>query len=1049
MNKKILGSVFVLVLTLSLISLGLKGEDKDNKIKKINVNDNYKFIAINQILMWVSNNGDGSHDPRTDGNGFYWPGGANAVKNAIFEDGLIFGAKVGREIRVNGNTHRQGLQAGKILPGGIPDDPSLEKYRVFKIRKGWEFLPPGPDRDAYEKDYNEWPVEDGAPWVDIDGDGLYTAGVDQPEFVGDEVLWYVANDMDPTRSTFTYGTLPMGLEFQTTIFGFNRTGALGDMVFKKYKVINKGQNTLNDVIFAYWSDTDLGDAGDDFTGCDISTGSDGKVVSLGYTYNGDNDDGGGAGATYGTPPPALGYDFFQGPIVPANPTDSAKFGGRWIHGYINLPMTAFVFYINAPGIPWRDPQQGVPAGSIEFYNYLSGYVWDGTEFIDPQTGQATKFILTGDPVAGTGWYEGPGWPGGPAPSDRRHVMASGPFQMAPGDTQEIVVGIVIARGTDNLNSITALKTKDIAAQIAYDLDFNLTPAPQAPKSYGIPASRAITLWWETNSESYDEVDPLIFGQGLSDTTYTFQGYRVWQFRDLAGTEPVLLDVSDIADGNDQFLGVVTVNGVDVLVPIITGPDLGVKRFFNITQDAYSNGPLFDGNPYYFAITAFGYSPNSSPSVLESTPIIMEVFPGKPAIDVNYTYNAGDEIVLNQTAGSGDGRVAIQIIDPNVLTGDTYEVPLYTLTPGGLRYSVINKTTGDTLFKDLNDFSSDVTYKEVKQGFVVTVTNTGADSLGTTTFAVRSVREVKGPGGVDLGDGPFVFNRSNSTNQWQIKSINFQAGVGELNTLNTGYISTRDFEIRFTAAGSEYYTTGYATIGPTTRNNPKGKNRVPFEIWDIGRNPGDTPQRLFIKTADPVATRDTAWSQNPNSNEWESIYAYADTIPYVEPLPPTSGTSVASAHRIQHFAIVGSLPVEGTVIKITTWKPLGTGDVFSGVVTAPNTKDITQAKTQINDISVFPNPYFGANSLERDKYQRFVRFTNLPTDVTVRIFTLSGVFIQTLTKSNTNQYLDWNLRNRDGLPIASGIYLAYLDMPGVGTKIMKIAVIMETQYIDRL
>ena len=171
-------------------------------------------------------------------------------------DGLLLGGIVDTQIRVNGNTHRQGLQAGKILKDGTPDDPSLEKYRVYKLYKYWTQLPPGPKRDQYEKDYNEWPVEDGAPWIDINGDGVFTRGVDKPEIIGDETLWYVSNDMDSSRSINTYGTLPIGLEFQTTIFAFNRPDFLGNAVFKKYKIINKGNYTVKDMYFAYWSDLD-------------------------------------------------------------------------------------------------------------------------------------------------------------------------------------------------------------------------------------------------------------------------------------------------------------------------------------------------------------------------------------------------------------------------------------------------------------------------------------------------------------------------------------------------------------------------------------------------------------------------------------------------------------------------------------------------------------------------------------------------------------------------------------------------------------------------
>jgi hypothetical protein len=143
------------------------GTDHRNKeLLKPLTNDYYNYIDINEILMWVSNNGDGSHSPLTDGNGFYWPGGKLAKKSAIFEDGLIWGGMVNGEIRVNGNTHRQGLQAGKILSGGIAENPDDPRYRVYKIRKDWDDFPPGPERDALERDYNEWPVADDHPgWM--------------------------------------------------------------------------------------------------------------------------------------------------------------------------------------------------------------------------------------------------------------------------------------------------------------------------------------------------------------------------------------------------------------------------------------------------------------------------------------------------------------------------------------------------------------------------------------------------------------------------------------------------------------------------------------------------------------------------------------------------------------------------------------------------------------------------------------------------------------------------------------------------------------------
>ncbi|MDP2366194.1 MAG: hypothetical protein Q8M94_20780, partial [Ignavibacteria bacterium] len=216
------------VLILTFLFFGqINAEDKKGtKVNKPTTNDLMDFIAINQAYMRFGNNGNTAHNNVTSTNGLLWPGGLNATVGPVFQDGLIWGGKVGTEIRVGGSTYRQGMQAGPILPNGSTD-PQNPNYRIYKIRKGWELLPGGADRDRYESDYNNWPVVDGAPWVDIDGDKIFTKGVDEPQFLGDETIWYVMNDMDATRSTFLYGMQPMGIEVQVTLFAFNRTGPLG------------------------------------------------------------------------------------------------------------------------------------------------------------------------------------------------------------------------------------------------------------------------------------------------------------------------------------------------------------------------------------------------------------------------------------------------------------------------------------------------------------------------------------------------------------------------------------------------------------------------------------------------------------------------------------------------------------------------------------------------------------------------------------------------------------------------------------------------------
>lgn len=424
---------------------------------QISVAQNYDYIAANEVLMWIGNNGDGSHDPRTDGSGFYWPGGESATLPSIFEDGLVWGGKIDGEVRLNGCTHRQGLQPGIIMENGLPSDPKDSKYKIFKLKNGWESLPDGPEKERLQYDYENWPMDIGAPYNDIDNNGAFTPGIDTPRLIGDETLFSVSNDLDSATSQHTYGSDPIGLEIQTTVWAYNSTESpIKDAVFKLYKIINKSDKQFEDVYFTYWTDDDLGNAVDDYVGCE-------PLLNLGYSYNSDNDD----EDFYGSPPPAVGHMFVHTPVVEAAENDSAYFNGSWQTGYKNLPINSFVLYIGGSPI-YYDPTQGSYEGTLEFYNNQLGLTGDGQPFHNPLTGKDQTILLDGDPAEGTGWYEGDGWQGGPTPGDRRYVMTTGKFNMAPGDKQEIAIAIFMAQGSDNLNSVTKLKEAAIDLQYFYN-----------------------------------------------------------------------------------------------------------------------------------------------------------------------------------------------------------------------------------------------------------------------------------------------------------------------------------------------------------------------------------------------------------------------------------------------------------------------------------------------------------------------------------------------------------------------------------------------------
>jgi hypothetical protein len=72
--------------------------------------------------------------------------------------------------------------------------------------------------------------------------------------------------------------------------------------------------------------------------------------------------------------------------------------------------------------------------------------------VNPITNLPTTYTLSGDPVTGEGWIDGIL----NAPGDRRIGPASGPFNMEPGDTQEVVVAEICAGAIPGMDAKSAV-----------------------------------------------------------------------------------------------------------------------------------------------------------------------------------------------------------------------------------------------------------------------------------------------------------------------------------------------------------------------------------------------------------------------------------------------------------------------------------------------------------------------------------------------------------------------------------------------------------------
>ena len=830
MSKKTLITLTLLVLAVSALAMSPQNGKFSQKEKLLLDTDTW--IDVNQILMFVTNKGSFAYDQGGyfgKNDGLYFPFTTvqdildqKNVTSVLFASGIWVAAvdNASGDTLVSAAEYSDDYFPGPIVGGTwVANADTRPEYRVYKLFK--DSLAGNPNQD-----YLNWPVSQGAP-VDSSGN---------PAMIGDQMCWAVYNDINPAPHTNDLASdSGLGVEIRQTTFGFNRTDALADVVFIKLQIYNKGGRDLSNMKLTLWSDPDLGDAGDDFVGSDT-------VLSLAYCYNATNND-----ATFKSRPPAVGYDFFQGPLVFTG--DNADTATMWnfqkFVGYQNMPMTAMMMYRNGED----------PASPTETYQYMSGLLAKQGGAPLPN---GTTFYAPGDPVTGTGDLDNNA-------SDRRYMLTTGPFDFAPGDSTEILAAVVVGQGGDRKSSVSVLRYNDKFAQQAYDNEFNLLQPPAPPNVTLYELNNEIGLVWNDTSE----VDP---------GDYPFQGYSIFQGE--AATGPwTRIGNYDIIDGAAIILDDVLdpLTGVLEQRAVKFGSDNGIRRYFNIKDDALTGNKLANNTEYFFRVEAYSYNsdPLATPKTLTSATIASGI-PQQPIAGKDINAAFANEIVATHTTGVSDGTVIAKVVDPTAITGDSYRVifvpdSVFTIssidstvipfdttidTTVNVLWNLINTTSipEDTVIKKFKNQSNDEVYPIV-DGMLVKV---AGPAPGFKSFEV--VANGSGPlnppagGALDFQGFPSITPDAAYQQQggarWAFHTADNGGSCGGgtrgsydaflFRVLRDGANSARvgvyDYEMRFTgdtnSAGVYDSSLGGGSIGIRAFDDGY-PTWVPFEIWRTG------------------------------------------------------------------------------------------------------------------------------------------------------------------------------------------------------------------------
>ncbi len=566
-------------------------------------------------------------------------------------------------------------------------------------------------------------------------------------------------------------------------------------------------------------------------------------------------------------------------------------------------------------------------------------------------------------------------------------LTSGPFTLQPGETKRYEIAIVL--GADSVS----LMKNIAAAKLIKDAFYQSPKAPVPPTLRAVPGDHKVTLYWDDRSEK--SVNPLTL-------QHDFEGYKIYRstdginwgtpITDLQGN-PVLVKPLAQYDIVDSVSGPFPLD-VNGLSPSDQGYD-GVHFYLGDNSGLahrFVDNTVTNGVTYYYLITAY----TKGDVGLKLPPIedgltISDLDNPTQANAVKITPNAPptglteSSFTLTKTAGISTVVPTVSVINPNVVTGDTYSLS-FKYDTSGTKLALVKDVTKNTTLVSGSDFSNGAEFF--------------ADGLSYV-----------------INDVPLTAPIDSLTG-WRVGNCSYQVQASFF-TLNPKYKHVRvpaDYEIRF-----------YDTVQDT---DIAFGHPVKFQCWDVTNNLRVKP--ILITNAYNVDTLNTGSNiVFVYSHDGKTIDSTSWEVTFTQP---------AEASFVP--------PKGGDVAVVNVAKPIVPGVDTYSIKTVPTVAMTNAGSSVLDKVRVVPNPYIvaadwetGSTVFSGTRGEKKIEFTHLPARCTIRIYTVNGELVQTLQHSSIADGSEaWNLDTKDGIEIAYGIYVYQVDAPGIGTKIGKFAVI---------
>jgi hypothetical protein len=557
-------------------------------------------------------------------------------------------------------------------------------------------------------------------------------------------------------------------------------------------------------------------------------------------------------------------------------------------------------------------------------------------------------------------------------------------------------------------------------QVIYDNDYNFSKPPIQPILSATGGDKKAYLNWDSAAER--SRDP-IYGRD-------FEAYYIYKstepsFGDIktitdAFANPLLFETLAIFDKKDSLKGVHPVRIGSELGP---ESDLGIS--YNMGKDSglrhtFLDTNVVNGRTYYYAVASVdrGYHPDFYPDITDREGLalasptecgatILTDPLGRP---ISFDPNTAAVTPSERPAGWVKPKVSDTGIEhiAGSATGDIY-VEVYNpleIKPNH-RYKI-----------SFNDDGSFEKLDSLYTGFTNAVTISSA--LDNNIVGYLADPDNNEYADEFVNDGFKVKFENDSvkidTTFWE--TGNSAMTIKDMTVELRGKAIPRNYEVRVKTEAAD-----------TSVNGNKLTN---FQIWDV------TDENAPFKMAYRFTDRSEANILDENDRiilvnnrvnkkhlwKWDFVF------------PSHADSSVRTT------------PQEGDVLKIFTTKSFDRNDIYEFTMVG-NDINSELLKNELDDIYTVPDPYIAVSKLERQvtnpeegRGDRRIDFVNLPQSCTISIFTASGRLVRKLEHSSgiEDTRATWDLRTKEGLEIAFGVYFYVVEAPGIGIKRGRLAII---------